>query len=206
VGSRLSGRLASQLLERLPWTIVYGGVYAEMLKRLLRPVVNDDRTSTLSAPMTEDSIIPLVPLEMYGRRVLWALQNPVASVGRFLSCAAYHVTFPEIARALQNVSSCPTSFEEISVETWIEEVHASFEIDPDTTLPRQATNALDNPARFTFRKSFAAWWALWRDNKGQFQDRIESNSWADSIYPTRPKTLQEWMIRSDYAGALGLSQ
>jgi hypothetical protein len=104
--------------------------------------------------MTEDSIIPLVPLEMYGRWVFWALQNTVASVGRFLSCAACHVTFLEIARALHNVSSCPTSFEEISVETWMEEVHARFGIDPDTTLPRQATNALDNPARFTFRKSF----------------------------------------------------
>jgi hypothetical protein len=111
------------------------------------------------------------------------------------------VTFPEIEQALRAVSDAPSSFEEISVDEWMERVRR-LGINPDATLPR---GSVPDPTRFLWRKSFGAWWALWHDNRDQLQDPIDVDvAWIESVYPARPKTLEEWMRRNDYARKTGL--
>jgi hypothetical protein len=190
VAWRLSSWLASQPLGRMKWTIVTGGVYAEMLESLLKPI-KDPKTGgvVFKVPVEPESVMPLVPLERYGQRVLWALQHPDESYGRFLSCNPFQVTFPQVADIHQTVTSTKTSFESISIDHWMEGVKLYGGIDPDNTLPRGSNR--DDPTAFTFRKSFSAWWAIWRDNRGRKEDL--DVTWLDEVAADAPLSLEVWM-------------
>jgi hypothetical protein len=194
VSGRLSEWLASQPLQRLPWTIVHGGIYAEMLGSMMKPIrVNG--TLTFCAPVDEDSVLPLLPLEMYGLRVAWALDHPQESFGQRLSAGPFQVTYPQIAAAFQSVIKETVRFESIDVKDWMEAI--SGYINPDKTLPRGSN--VDDPTAFTFRKTFSAWWNIWRDNR---LSSVDDLGWADEVYPTRPKDLKDWMEKVEYKGEL----
>ena len=105
---------------------------------------------TSANPMKESSVIPLIPLEMYGLRVRWMLENPGASIGRYVSSAPFLTTFPEIAAAFQNVNNVPTRFQPIATREWME--GASTNLNVDDTLPRGWSK--DDPTTFTFRRKF----------------------------------------------------
>jgi hypothetical protein len=193
VASRLSGWLAAQPLERLPWSIISGGVYAEMLNSLLRPI-KDELGFRFASPVREDSIIPLIPLEMYGIRFRWMLENPEKSVGRSLSSAPFNVTFPEVAEAFAKVNNVPARFEPATIDEWMSLVNASIPV--DDTLPRGSQK--DDPTTFTFRRSFTAWWKLWRDSLEDLEGGKAAAEWAESYYPQRGKDIEEWMRRTEY--------
>lgn len=196
VSARLSGWLADQPVERLPWSITSGGVYAEMLNTLLRPV-KDEQGWRFVAPVKEDSMIPLIPLEMYGMLVRWMLENPEASIGKTLRAGAYHVTFQEIAQAFENVKKVPARFDPFTIDEWMSRVSASIPV--DNTLPRGSSK--DDPTTFTFRKSFTAWWNLWRDSRKNLATAKEDEVRADTYYPQRPRNIEEWMKRTDYGSS-----
>jgi hypothetical protein len=199
VAGRLSGWLMSQPLERLPWTIITGGIYVEMLGSMLKPVrVGDSNTLTFRAPVDHESVLPLIPLEMYGFKVQSVLENPKESFGQTLSAGApiFQVTYPQITAALESVVKEPVRFESISIAEWMENINEY--IDPEGLLPRGAS--ADDPTTFTFRKTFSAWWNIWRDNRASL---IASDlEWADDVYPDRPKNLKEWMEKVGYTGEL----
>jgi hypothetical protein len=76
-----------------------------MLNSLLRPA-KDERGAVFADPMfanpmIEDSVIPLIPLEMYSVRLRRTLRSPELSFGRILSASAFQVTLPEIAAAFE---------------------------------------------------------------------------------------------------------
>jgi hypothetical protein len=193
VGSRLTGWLTHQPLERLPWTIITGGVYAETLNSLLRPRPRDDGSFVFNAPVDQNSVIPLIPLDNYGQRVKWALEHPQESSGQYLSASPFQMTFSEIATALQNVIYKKVDFEPVSIDDWMIGI-TPFIGDPSTRmLPRGAS--VDDPTAFTFRKSFGAWWNIWKDNR---TDLTLDSSWADQGYLFRPKTLEDWMRAVQY--------
>lgn len=193
VAARLSGWLATQPVERLPWSITSGGVYAEMLNSLLRPI-KDEQGWRFVAPVREDSIIPLIPLEMYGLLVRWMLENPEASIGKSLCAGPYYVTFPEVARAFENVKNVPARFEPFTIDEWMSRASASIPV--DNTLPRGSSK--DDPTTFTFRKSFTAWWNLWRDSCEDMNAAKEDEKLADKYYPQRARSIEEWMKRTGY--------
>ncbi|KIW17360.1 hypothetical protein PV08_04553 [Exophiala spinifera] len=197
VAARLSNWLTNQPTERLPWTILTGGVYASMLNSILRPIKDDDGV-TFAVPMAEDSVIPLIPLENYGLRIKWILENAEEAVGKFVSAAPYHVTFPEIAKAFEKVNGIKASFRPITVEQWIE--GASAFIDVDKTLPRGSTS--EDPTTFTFRKSFSAWWRLWRDSVEDQERNKEARRWISAYHPSSPKNIEEWMTVTRYGSQL----
>ncbi len=70
-----------------------------------------------------------------------------------------------------------TSFEFISVDHWMESVKLHGGIYPKNILPRDSSR--DDPTAFTVRKSFSAWWAIWRDNRGRKED-LDGN-WLDNV-------------------------
>ncbi|KAL6806369.1 hypothetical protein GGI42DRAFT_341633 [Trichoderma sp. SZMC 28013] len=192
VSSRLTSWLMNQPLDRLPWTILTGGVYAEMLGILLRPTEEKDEF-IFQNPMDDDSVMPLLPLEMYGYRLQWALAHPEESIGKMLSAGPFFVTFPEIAAALQQVTGKKAQFKSITTSAWMEAI--SGYVDPERRLPRGADPT--DPTSFTWRKSFGAWWNLWKDQK---EKKTEDMTWADEVYPTRPRSLKEWMETVGYEG------
>jgi hypothetical protein len=193
VAARLSAWLTSQPVERLPWSVVSGGVYAEMLTSLLRPA-KDELGVRFGSPVRATSVIPLIPLEMYGIRVRWMLEHPEESIGRSMSAAPYHVTFPEIAKAFSRIHGVPARFDPLTIDEWMSRAAASIPV--DNTLPRGSSK--DDPTTFTFRKSFTAWWNLWRDSAENTVEAKKAAQWADEYYPERPKDIEAWMIRSGY--------
>jgi hypothetical protein len=142
--------------------------------------------------------MPLLPLERYGQRVLWALRHPRESYGHFLSCSPFQVPFLGIAEAFQKATGVETAFEPITIDQWMEVVRIHGFTDPDKLLPRGSRK--DDPTAFTFRKSFGAWWAIWSDN--EVRKEYADDSWLDEIQPDVPRTLEAWMREVGYNGGL----
>ncbi|KAF2093722.1 NAD(P)-binding protein [Rhizodiscina lignyota] len=192
VASRLSDWLATQPVEQLPWTITYGGIYVEMLSRLLRPHKEGDKV-VFKAPMDNDSVVPLIPLDAYGEHIKWALRHPNESIGKRLSAGPYEVTYPQIADAFQKASGKKAEFASVSIDDWMTSI--SPFVDVEKNFPRGAPDS--DPTTFKFRKSFTGWWNMWRDNR---KDPLnEDTRWAEEDYPSRPNTLQDWMMQTKYS-------
>ncbi|OAP57097.1 hypothetical protein AYL99_09210 [Fonsecaea erecta] len=201
VAGRLTGWLTAQPLDRLAWSIIIGGVYAEMLNRLLKPVPRGDGY-VFQLPLHKESVMPLVPLDNYGETVKWALEHPRESVGRLVSASPFQVTFDQVAEALEQYTGKKTEFQPVTLAAWMEHVSAS--IDPEARLPRNA--ASDDTTAFTFRTSFGARWSIWRDNRvretkgdGSPQQQQQQQQWAE-VPPglSKYETLQEWMVGVEY--------
>lgn len=191
VASRLAKWFEAQPLDCLPWVILHGGVYAEMLNWLLKPRPHGDGFA-FKVPMDHESIMPLLPLDNYGKCVEWILRNPQESIGKSVSAVPFEVTFPDIAAAFQEVSGKEVEFVPVSIDDWMTSI--SVIRNPDGPLPRTANP--DDPTVFTFRKSFSAWWNLWKDNRRDAEEGFVI--WKEDEHASRPKTLQEWMRSVGY--------
>lgn len=200
VSSRLTSWLTSQPTTRLPWTILSSGVYLEMLHSLLRPRIDQrDGSANFIAPMTATSSFLLVPVENYGIAAKWALENPERSVGHFVNGGAFTATFPEIAEAFTRVTGKAARFVQVDIEAWMDGAKAAG-IDPEARLPRGATS--DDETSFSFRKTFGAWWALWRDGASEIQG-VDGETLADEVIGKgRVRSVEEWMRRTGYDGSL----
>jgi hypothetical protein len=163
-----------------------------MLNSLLKPVTEKD-VLRFKVPMNKDSIMPLILLVNYGIAVKWALKNPKECIGKSVSAAPFQLTFDEIAQAVQQVTGKENEFIPITVEEWMTNI--SVNISPESRLPRSALQ--DDPASFTFRQTFGAWWNIWKDNKQVFRPK-NSISLEETSDDTRKKTLQDWMLSVNY--------
>jgi hypothetical protein len=190
VSARLTGWLTAQPLDRLPWTIITGGVYAEMLNLLLVPVT-DGEEYIFKLPLDKESIMPLIPLDNYGEAVRWTLEHPQDSIGKFVSAGPFQLTLLQVAEELERFTGKKTEFQPVTIDEWMERV--SQIIDPEGRLPRGASP--NDPTTFTFRKSFGAWWRIWKDNRIQ---TTNNSSWADTPRLSKYKTLQDWMVAVNY--------
>jgi nucleoside-diphosphate-sugar epimerase len=191
VSARLTGWLTAQPLDRLPWSIITGGVYAEMLNLLLRPVPNGDGYAFM-LPLGHESVMPLVPLDNYGEAVKWALKHPQESIGKFVSASPFQLTFHQVAEALEKFTGKKAEFQPVTVDEWMQGV--SKYIDPEGRLPRGASS--EDATTFTFRKSFGAWWSIWRDNR--IPSTKDVSQWADTPQLSKYETLQDWMLAVKY--------
>ncbi|KAH8645709.1 hypothetical protein BX600DRAFT_534087 [Xylariales sp. PMI_506] len=191
VSARLTGWLTAQPLDTLPWSIITGGVYAEMLNLLLLPVPIGDGY-VFKLPVDKDSVMPLIPLENYGEAVKWALENPEKSLGKFVSAGPFHMTFGQVAESLERYTGKPSGFQPVTIDEWMQGV--SRIVDPESRLPRGSS--LDDPTTFSFRKSFGAWWSIWRDNR--VPGPSDASLWADIPLLSKYKTLEDWMTAVNY--------
>jgi len=136
--------------------------------------------------------MPLIPLDSYGETVKWALKHPQESIGKFVSAGPFQLTFDQIANALEQFTGKKTEFQSVTIDSWMERI--SKYIDPEGTLPRGASP--DDTTTFTFRKSFGAWWNIWRDNR--FLNTKDDSLWADVPQLSKYKTLRDWMVAVKY--------
>lgn len=192
VKAHLSDWLEMQDAKVLPWCTVYGGVYAEMLGSLLCPIKQGD-DYIFAAPVHEDSIVPLMPLTNYGNTVEWVLENPEKSAGRFMDAGAIPSSWPEIVTTFTKVTGKTARFQPLSQEQWLEGA-AKAGAPVDAAMP--IGSSADDEATFTFRKTFGAWWNMWRDNTRD----IERPGRSMEEVPGRISTLEQWMRETGYSG------
>ncbi|KAH7313188.1 hypothetical protein BKA65DRAFT_574281 [Rhexocercosporidium sp. MPI-PUGE-AT-0058] len=197
VSGRLSGWLTNQPLEVLPWTVLYGGVYSQMLSSLLRPVERDDGVFEFAAPIGKGAI-PFVDVEDYGVRTRYAFENPGECVGKTIGWATWMTMYSELVTAFKNVTGKEAMFRDITYDEWFERLSAY--VDPETRMPPGVGDG-DHTA-FTFRQTFGAWWNLWKDNVRDLEREREREmeEWSDKVSPGRAKSIEEWMRKAGYTG------
>jgi hypothetical protein len=197
VKAKISDWLSHQPLDILPWTILHGGVYVQMLSSMLQPKKRFDGVYEFSAPIGE-GCIPFVNLDDYGVRTRYVFENPGECVGKTISWGAWYTTYPEIVTAFQNVTGKKAIFNDISQDKWFQGLSAY--VDPELKMPR-GVDPKDKTA-FTFRQTFGAWWNLWKDiNRDPDQER-RNREWSDNVLPTRIQNIEEWMEKTKYTGML----
>ncbi|KAF2209953.1 hypothetical protein CERZMDRAFT_46186 [Cercospora zeae-maydis SCOH1-5] len=190
VKANVADWLHQQDAKKLPWAILYGGPYAEMLGSTFCPRRSGDEY-IFAAPVNEDSIIPLMALDNYGATGAWIFEHPSEAAGRWISAGAFHVTLPEIVETFRKVTGKQARFVSIPQEKWFEGAAAKFPV--DKKLPVGKASDYDD-ATFTFRQTFSAWWSMWRDNRG--------TAWPEGTIhpPLAIESLEEWMRKTDYQG------
>ncbi|KAF2807119.1 NAD(P)-binding protein [Mytilinidion resinicola] len=182
---------------QMAWTVVTRGVYIEMLGSLLRPVRAGDGTFVFAAPIGEGSV-PLMPLDDYGALVKWVLRYPGESVGRRVAGAPFVTTWVELVGAFEEATGMQAVFRDVTKEEWFEGIKGY--IDPEERMPRGV--AEDDETATTLRKSFGAWWDLWKFNERDLEAEGRQRGSMEGVNPGRPKSVVDWMRRTGYDGGL----
>lgn len=146
-----------------------------------------------ATPLHENSIVPLTPLSNYGTTVEWVLENPEKSAGRFMDAGATPSSWPEVVAAFTKVTGKRARFQPLSQDEWFAGA-AKAGVPVDAAMP--ATARADDPAVFTFRRTFGAWWNMWRDNTRGIE--LPGRSMAE--IPGRISSLEQWMRETGYQG------
>lgn len=201
VKERLTDWLTHQPLSILPWTVISGGVYAQMLSSLLRPQQKSDGVYEFRAPIGNGAI-PFINVDDYGVMARYVFENPGETIGKLISWGVWYTTYPELATAFQNATGKRATFKNVTQDQWFEDIKSSY-VDPEIKMPR-GVDPNDKTA-FTFRKTFGAWWNLWKDVIRHHEEEKLINSWSDRVSPTRMKSLEEWMIKTNYTGTGSLT-
>lgn len=119
----------------MEWTVVHGGVYAQMLSSLLRPSKRADGVWEFVAPLGEGEI-PFVDLGDFGIRTRWVFEHPGQCVGKKLGWAPWWTGFGEVASAFARVKGEKAVFRNCEQEEWFERLRAY--VDPETVMPMGA--------------------------------------------------------------------
>lgn len=167
-----------------------------MPRSVLAPRKEGD-TYIFAAPVHEASVIPLMPLPNYGTVGAYIFQNPTECAGRFIDAGATPSTWPEIVATFTKTTGKPARFMSVTQEQWFAGVEQKG-IKPDAKMPSSASP--DDPATFTFRQTFGAWWNMWRDNTKEYEKKIRSRGHAAPEVEGKIRSLEEWMVRTDYQG------
>ncbi|KAF2492945.1 NAD(P)-binding protein [Lophium mytilinum] len=197
VAGHLTSWLEAQPTTQMAWTVVTGGVYIEMLGSLLKPVQAGDGTLVFAAPIGEGSV-PLMPLEDYGALVKWVLGHPEESVGKRIAGAPFVTSWPELVEAFKEATGLEAVFRDLTKEEWFEGIKGY--VDPDERMPKGV--AEDDETATTFKKSFGAWWDLWKFNERDVEVERRQRDFMEAVNPGRPKSVADWMKRTGYDGGL----
>lgn len=211
--------IAAQPLDLIEWTIIYGGVYTEMLSVVFRPKILESGLHIFGAPIG-DGYVPFVDLASYGHYTRWIFDNPEKSVGKIISLPTYPTSLKEVAEAFTRATGKPAIAKDITQDEWFDA--AAAYVSPDVKLPRIEGSSNENDdTRFTFRQSFGAWWNIWSEiffvcEYLSFRTDYDAEALrpegaklkpgynlADEIHPKRIKSVEEWMRSSGYTGASG---
>ncbi|UKZ92909.1 uncharacterized protein TrAFT101_007842 [Trichoderma asperellum] len=197
ISGRLSDWLSSQPTDILPWSILYGGVYAEMLWTLLKPRVRDDGVYEFAAPIG-DGNIPFIPLEDYGARVRWIFEHPEAAIGKKLDWGLLYTSYKDLVQAFEETTGKQAVFKDLTQDEWFDRLRVIRA--PETKFPDSGLS--DDDTTFTWRRTFGAWWNYWKynDHTRDPKREKEAEAYANEVYPTRLKSIKEWMVANKYTG------
>ncbi|KAJ7582534.1 hypothetical protein C8J56DRAFT_1167625 [Mycena floridula] len=193
---RIGEWLKAQPTSILPFTIIIGTLYAEMLSAFLRPDV--DESGVFNFPnVTGDGHIQFVDVQQYGHYSRWIFDNPERSIGKEIALASYTTTTEGLAEAFTKVTGKPAISKTISREEWLA-TRA-----PPTFKHKMPLNVAHDPSddsRFTFEHTFVGFWNIWSRLTPQDAAILPGRELADEIYPDRIKSIEEWILRTGYTG------
>ncbi len=195
VAGHLTSWLEAQPTGLMAWTTLTCGVYIEMLNSLLRPIRAPDETYVFAAPIGKGSV-PLSPLDDYGVLVTWILGHPEESIGRRVSGAPFVTTWPELASSFSEATGKDAVFKDLTQEEWFNRLLGY--INPDSRMPQGV--AADDETATTFRKSFGAWWNLWKFNIRDVDMERKQREFMQTLNPGRPVSVTDWMRKTGYDG------
>jgi hypothetical protein len=117
-------------------------------------------------------------------------------VGKRIAGAPFVTTWPELATSFSEATGKDAVFKDLTQEQWFDGI-AEY-INPDVRMPKGA--ASDDETATTFRKSFGAWWNLWKFNSRNFQMEKQRREFMQTINPGRPTSVADWMRKTGYDG------
>ncbi|KAJ7574394.1 hypothetical protein C8J56DRAFT_902350 [Mycena floridula] len=212
---RIAEWLSVQPVSLLPWTILTGVLYTEMLQGSWRPDIDASGTYVFSSA-TGDGAIQFVELAQYGRYTRWSFDNPSRSVGKEIALAAYTSTSKEIAQVFQRVTGKKAIGREITPEDLFSR-RPGF--DASVKMPLQLPGGQDDDSRFSYQRYFTAFWNVWstfkcllhasetdalaEDMTPEVANALPGLELADEIYPDRCRSVEDWMSRTGYTGEPG---
>jgi len=188
---KLSEWLAAQPLDLIEWTILVGGVYAEMVPIAFRPRVRADGTHVFSGPLGHGHIA-FTDLSSYGAYTRWILDNPGPTVGKSVYMPTFPTSLQDVANAFTRVTGKPAIGQDITQDEWFAGVEH-----PRFTASGPGEN---NDMQFSYVHSFRGWWNIWKALDAEEEKRRPGVEFADVIHPQRLKSVEDWMRATGYTG------
>ncbi|KAJ7574399.1 hypothetical protein C8J56DRAFT_1172926 [Mycena floridula] len=196
---RIAEWLSVQPVSLLPWTIVTGVLYTEMLQSALRPEIDASGTYVFGSA-TGDGAIQFVELAQYGRYTRWSFDNPSRSVGKEIALAAYTSSLEEIAQAFQKVTGKKAISRQMTPKEWFELDSKRRGFDVTAKMPLRLPGGQDDDSRLSFQRYFMAFWNVWKDMTPEVANVLPGLELADEIHPDRCRSVEDWMSRTGYNG------
>lgn len=137
--------------------------------------------------------IPLISLLDVGAYVLWIFDNIDRSAGMDLEVATDQVSFNDIAKVFTQVAGKPAIHVALPMKEYMDRA------EPYSNAPVNylgGKNKIDDESNMTWRDNFTAWWRYWSEGLGATRDF----ELLTEIFPSRIKSLEEWMIKVNYQG------
>lgn len=147
------------------------------------------------APIGQGSI-PFLDVNDFGLIARHVFENSRETVGKTLSWGAWYTTYSELASAFENTTGKKAVFKDVTQEEWFEGI--SSYVNPDIKLPRGVDPS--EKTAFTFRKTFGAWWNVWKYIIRDPEQELLNHAWSDMATPTRARNIEQWMRRTNYTG------
>ena len=182
--------LKSQATSPVAWSVLSSCPYLEMLSENWRPKKDESGTYVFAVPLG-DGTVPVIHLEDLGQYCCWIFDNPVESKGINLEVATTHVGLDDLVQKFQEVTGKPARAVLLTPEEYFADGYEPLDIDKKLGY---GTDGSDGTLQ-TAGQNFIGFFNVWRDNLAKRDYPL-----LDKILPTRVKTLEEWMRKTDYTG------
>ncbi|KAH6871534.1 hypothetical protein B0T10DRAFT_417228 [Thelonectria olida] len=188
--NKVTEYLKSQPTSPVAWSVLSSCPYIEMLSENWRPKKDESGTYVFAVPLGNGAS-PMIHLEDLGLYARWIFDNPAASTGINLEVATTHVSLDDLVQTFQNVTGKPVRAVRLTPEEYFA---GGYEpLDTDKKLG-YGTDGSDGTLQ-TAGQNFIGFFNVWRDNLAKRDYPL-----LDKILPTRVKTLEEWMRKTEYTG------
>ncbi|KFA80086.1 hypothetical protein S40288_09814 [Stachybotrys chartarum IBT 40288] len=188
--NKVTEYLKSQPTSPVAWSVLSSCPYIEMLSESWRPKKDKTGTYVFAAPLGNGAS-PMIHLHDLGLYARWIFDRPEESSGFNLEVATAHVDLEGLVQTFQKVTGKAATAVRVTPEEYFA---GSYEgIDPDQQLG-YAVDGSDGTLQ-TAGQNFTGFFKVWRDNLAKRDYTL-----LDKILPTRVRTLEEWMRKTDYTG------
>jgi hypothetical protein len=178
------------------WSILTTGPYVEMLWELFCPKRDENGTYVFRMPL-DDGAIPFVHLDDLGPYVHWIFSHIDQSAGLNVKVAIEHVPLDLIASTFTKVTGKPARAEYLTLEEYFQlggiAAVADKKLGVETAGPEDKT-------LLTYRQNFSSWFNLYRRSGGNKGILRRDYDFLDKIFPTRVRSLEQWMRKVGYTG------
>ncbi|CAG9978508.1 unnamed protein product [Clonostachys byssicola] len=183
--------LKSQPTDRMNWSILESGPYADFFLFKELPVRNADGVYVFTIAIGEQGSMALVSLDDLAWFARHMFENPEKFRGDELSVGIEHASGQMIADAFTSVTGKPAAFVAKTRE------HNQKEL-PEFKLGTAHSPGFEDPTLVTMREMFVPWWGIWEESIGNTGLWTRDYSRLDAIKPDRIRTVEEWMRAVGY--------